>query len=71
MRNLKRGKTNLNDDMKNINQRIALLSENELLIEAGWREIMLHKLQFISGKSKDELADLISTILISDKKNNV
>jgi uncharacterized protein YjbJ (UPF0337 family) len=51
---------NWNEQKGKLNQRFAILTENDLLLEKGKRDKVFGKLQIKIGKTKEELATLIS-----------
>jgi uncharacterized protein YjbJ (UPF0337 family) len=62
MMNSKTGTSSWNEQKAKLKQKFAILTGNDLLFEEGRREEMMQKLQIILGKSKEELAFLISNL---------
>jgi uncharacterized protein YjbJ (UPF0337 family) len=56
------GSADWNDQKAKLKEKFAILTGNDLLFEEGKKEQMLKKLQLILGKSKEELANLISKL---------
>ncbi len=54
--------TNWSDQKAKLKQKFAILTGNDLMFEEDKKEQMLQKLQLILGKSKEELAHLISNL---------
>jgi uncharacterized protein YjbJ (UPF0337 family) len=53
---------NWNDQKAKLKEKFAILTGNDLLFEEGRKEAMMQKLQLILGKTKEELALVISKL---------
>ncbi len=52
----------LNETKGRLKQRVAVITENELLLVEGKQDVILGKLQFQMGKPKSEILKLISEL---------
>jgi len=55
-------KGNWNEQKAKLKQKYAVLTDNDLMYEEGRREEMLAKLQIKLGKTKEEIAKILSTL---------
>lgn len=55
-------KGNWNEQKGKLKKQFALLTDNDLLFEEGKQDEMFGKLQIKLGKTKEELADIISRL---------
>lgn len=55
-------KENWNEKKYNLKQKIAMLSDNDLLFEEGKDEEILGKLQVRLGKTKEELRAIVADL---------
>jgi len=51
-----------NEQKGKLKQKLAILTENDLLLEAGKKDEMLGKLQIKLGKTKEELHEVIEAL---------
>lgn len=51
-----------NEQKGKLKQKFAILTDNDLLFEAGKKEEMLGRLQVKLGKSKEDLEDIIAAL---------
>lgn len=62
MTNLTELKGNWNETKGKLKQKFAMLTDNDLLLVEGKQEEMLGRLQIKLGKTKDEIAKIITSL---------
>ncbi len=62
MKNLTELKGNWNEKKGKLKQKFAVLTDNDLLLEEGKQDELIGKLQTKLGKTKEEIAKIISKL---------